>query len=349
MRSEILKILETAVNAPSGENTQPWRFKVNDDQVLVYNIPERDQSLYNTGQKGSYVAHGALLENIQILATSAGFDIKIVISPNQNDINLTAKIIFQKSYPKNEPLAEWIPKRTTNRKPYDKKSLDTDQLNELKNISTEEGEVIFITDPSKVSLLAHACSTNERVMFANKSIHNFFFRHINWTKDEENKKRIGFYIKTLEAPPPAQILFKVLKRWWVMRVFNVFGLSTLIAGGNAQTYASSSAMGIVLANKNTPEDMIAAGRIMQSIGLKATQMGISVQPLTGVIFFMQAILAGRTEEFSKKHIELIKKSYNQIRETFNAGDKTPAMLFRLGYDGEPTAHSMKLNPYVITD
>ena len=61
----IRQILESGIQAPSGENSQPWRFKRerNGDveRVWLFNRPEADQSLYNYEQSGSYVAHGALL------------------------------------------------------------------------------------------------------------------------------------------------------------------------------------------------------------------------------------------------------------------------------------------------
>lgn len=55
-RESIQKILEIAVNAPSGENCQPWRFRVEGEKIWVYNNPESDQSLYNYAQCGSLVA-----------------------------------------------------------------------------------------------------------------------------------------------------------------------------------------------------------------------------------------------------------------------------------------------------
>lgn len=62
---DIKKILEAAVQAPSGDNSQPWRFEIRDrdGEIRIFNIPERDKSLYNYGQMASCVAHGALIEN----------------------------------------------------------------------------------------------------------------------------------------------------------------------------------------------------------------------------------------------------------------------------------------------
>ena len=47
IREDIKKILEYAIWAPSGDNSQPWRFEAENDQIRVFNVPERDTSLYN--------------------------------------------------------------------------------------------------------------------------------------------------------------------------------------------------------------------------------------------------------------------------------------------------------------
>ena len=88
---------------------------------------------------------------------------------------------------------------------------------------------------------------------------------------------------------------------------------------------------------------------MQRIWLQATKMGLSIQPVTGVIFFMQRIIAGETQEFSSKHIELVKNAYAIITEIFGLTKGTIAMLFRIGYGGLPSARSLRSAPSVIFD
>jgi hypothetical protein len=64
MLPEIKEILELAVNAPSGHNSQPWRFVIQDNTIQIFNIPDKDKTLFNWKQKGSLTAHGTLIENI---------------------------------------------------------------------------------------------------------------------------------------------------------------------------------------------------------------------------------------------------------------------------------------------
>ena len=43
MTEDIRKILEAAILAPSGENSQPWRFIVKNDEVILQNDPDSDR------------------------------------------------------------------------------------------------------------------------------------------------------------------------------------------------------------------------------------------------------------------------------------------------------------------
>ena len=61
---KIERIIRAAVCAPSGDNVQPWRFVVSGNSINIFDIPERDTSLYNCSQNTSHIAHGAAIENI---------------------------------------------------------------------------------------------------------------------------------------------------------------------------------------------------------------------------------------------------------------------------------------------
>lgn len=348
-REDIKKILEAAVHAPSGENAQPWRFEIRDGEIKVFNLPERDQSLYNYGQRASYVAHGALIENILIASSAFGYRAKLNIFPEVGVPNLVAIVSLEKSSSAEDPLYRYIQTRCTNRKPYKSEPFSENQPAQLISAAEEigGGKLILVQDREKIKTLAHAGSVNEHVMLSNKFLHNFFFAHINWTQEEEDKKRIGFYLKTLELPPPAQIMFRIFRHWPVTKVLNIIGFAKAAAQGNAKIYASCAAVGAVVVLHKTPEDFIIAGRIMQRVWLKATQMGLSIQPLTGVLFFMQGIQAGRTEKFTPPQLNLIKGAYVDIKNVFEIRDEEVVMMFRIGEGGEPSARSSRLVPQII--
>ena len=66
LEGELEALVAAASRAPSGDNTQPWRFVVDRARGLVTIAvdPRRDPSPMNAGQRMARIACGAALENL---------------------------------------------------------------------------------------------------------------------------------------------------------------------------------------------------------------------------------------------------------------------------------------------
>ena len=72
-RDTLSQILDLARWAPSGDNEQPWRFEIVDDNLIrVHGFDTRDHVLYDYDGHASHIAQGALLETMRIAATGFG-------------------------------------------------------------------------------------------------------------------------------------------------------------------------------------------------------------------------------------------------------------------------------------
>ena len=348
MKDDILKIIKDGTYAPSGENCQPWRFHVDGNKILIFNLPEADQSLYNSQQKGSYTAHGALIENIVISAKEHGYAAGVVLFPDENDEDLVSVITLTATEKTHDPLYEVIPKRHTNRKEYSGEKLSIAQKKELIDsvASLGFGRLELVDDENNLQILGAALSVNERVLFENKYIHNFFYDHILWDEKDKNKAR-GFYIKTLEFLPHQLKAVKLFKNWFVLSLLNtILGVSKMISKENADKYAKSGTLGLVVANGSSKHDYVNAGRALQRVWLTGTKLGLAMHPCTGSIYFMEQIRDNGGKEFSPFHQALIKKSYADSMEAFMVKDVATPMLFRIGFAGEATARSTRLEPII---
>ena len=345
MEENIEKMIEAAIQAPSGENCQPWKFEIVNNKINIFNVPERDQSLYNFDQRGSLVAHGAAIKNIIISASELGYKTNIDIFPNKSDANLIATVSLIKSMPVREPLYEYIFKRTTNRKPYQATVLTEDQKKYIFGIETfaSDIKIKFTDDLKKIDDLSNTINLNEQIIFENKHLHDFFFDHIRWTDEESESIRNGFYIKTLELKPPQIKAMNLFKNWRILNLFNrVLGVSKKIAADNAKTYKSSAVMGVIIIPKSDAINFVKAGMLFEQIWLRVTKLGLSLQPVTGVLFLMQKILSGRTQEFTTVQINLIKDAYQKIKNIFDVTEGDIALLFRIGEGGTPSARSPRM-------
>lgn len=340
---ELRRILEAGNAAPSGENCQPWHFIVRENAIEVHLLPERDQSAYGWGQRGSYFANGAAIENIVIAASVEHYRTEVQYLPNPQDEWHTATITLTKdSSVIPDSLAEHIHTRISNRKPYQKTPLTAQERSALVGAINEPTNFVLKEDPIELEHLGRVGSTNEEIMLANRALHNFFFSHVTWTKEEDEKNKIGFYIKTLELPPPAQAMFKVFKHWSIMRVLSALGFSRVIAKQNGVTNASASAIGALMIDDTSPQSFLRAGRMVERVWLTATSLGLSFQPLTGVLFFKLKIEAGDADHtFSAREEDTIMSAYAKAVEILGAGQKHISFMFRVGHGDAPSAHAIR--------
>jgi len=341
-------ILEAATHAPSGDNSQPWCFTIAGDEISIYHRKGQDKSLYDFKQRGSYIAHGALIENILIASGSYGCHGEVETFPGEADC--TAKITFTRVPQREDPLAPFITIRTTNRKPYDNKPLSQEQREELTESVKAFPGVSFTMKEEKadIAALAHAVSLNEQLVMENRTLHDCLFSVIRWSKQEE-RSTSGIYIKTMELPAPAIPVFKIARFWQCLRLLNLLGFSKTARKRNAKKYASSSGIGALILTSSEDTEYLNAGRAFQRLWLTATKLGLSIQPITAIPYLAMFLSDGdNATVFSEEHRACIMDEYRTITDIFAVTPKQHvAMLFRIGFGGEPSAHSYKLPPLIL--
>lgn len=349
MKQDIEKIILDGVRAPSGENCQPWKFEVSGSKVSIFNIPEADTSLYNSKQKGSYIAHGALIENMDISAQKHGYATHITLFPKNGDDIHVADIVFTKGEVNaHNPLYETIFSRCTNRKDFSGEKVSIQEKDALtKSVDTYTfNSFSIIDDERNMKTLGVALATNERVLFENKKLHTFFYSHIIWHKKDEEKSG-GFYVDTLEFLPHQLKAVKIIKNWPLLKILNFIpGVSKIITKENSDKYTKSGAFGALYMKGTTYEDYVNLGRSVERLWLTATTLDIAMHPCNGTIYLMGNIKDNGTADFSGEHVSMIEESYNEIVRAFNAKDSHIGFIFRIGKAEKPTAVAKRIMPSI---
>jgi nitroreductase len=104
--------------APSGGNVQPWRFEWRKEQLDAIHLPDRSRTLLDFNNCASYVAFGAVAENIDLAASELGLRASIEAFPDRTLTDVIFRARFQRdaAIATNTPLFEQIRLRVTNRK-----------------------------------------------------------------------------------------------------------------------------------------------------------------------------------------------------------------------------------------
>jgi nitroreductase len=349
MLEDLKEIIRLGTLAPSGDNSQPWKFIITGNRITVLNRPERDLSLYNFNQNATLIAHGCLIENIKIAAAAKNYEITIINFPDRDNTNIISHIDFKKNIVNKEAreLLPYLYKRSSNRKKYHDQKISEEKIAQLlaSASSFSDLKLKIVTDPNQINRLATALSKNEKVLLENKEMHHTLFYHITWNKRDDNENH-GFFLPTFEFNLPQRIVFRLLSHWPVMSFFNKFHVANSIAKENEKIFQTSAAICAITTTSSKAQNYLSSGMLLERVWLEATKLGLSVQPTTGIVFLMQRIKAGNVSSLSLKQQELIRTEYAIIGDTFETHDDTITMVFRLGYAESPSGRTSRFAPII---
>lgn len=325
--------------APSGDNLQPWSFEIDGDKLLLRHDAQRDQSLFNVRQLASFIALGAVVENLAIAATKENFHAKIAYFPDIQDEGLVAHIDFEHGSSV-DPLVNYLEKRCTNRKPYARRALDEAAKKQLAvDLTRFPGiGVSWLYDKTDLKKVGQIVAKADRLLFENPLIHGHLFSTIRWNQTEVEGTQDGLPIETLELGTLGSRAFRALRRWTVVRLLNGIGFSAVASKQSAMLIRGSSAAALVTAPNVTPISFMRVGQVLQRLWLVATSADLALQPMTAIVFLqLRAVLSdyqGLTQDqrtIAQSLREDLTKAYSLPR------DRIPAMHFRLGYAPRPSA------------
>jgi nitroreductase len=346
----IERIVRAAAQAPSGDNSQPWRFTFRAPNTLeIRALPEKDNALFNIDDSGTLIALGAAIQNAELEAKALGFMPEVRYG---GEGTLTATLVLQNGDELSEmerSLQQAIPLRHSNRKAYKKTSLATEDKQALLNVVGKTAGVsfAFIEAVEPMARVSRALTTMEEIALNNKSLHKLFFESIFWSKESNEEGAPGLYIKTLELPPPAQLLFKALRHWPVASFLARVGFPRKIAEMNAKQNASASAFGVITVDRFDRVNYIEAGRLLERVWLAAAARGMSLQIVTGILFLARTLEHDTSTPFSAAERMSVREASSRIRGNLE-GSKEPLLIFRVGYGTPPSAVSFRKAPVTVS-
>lgn len=346
MQSQIVEILKEAVYAPSGDNSQPWRFVLNGHTLDIYSTPEKDNPIFNFRQRGTYLAHGALVENIVVAASVRNLKAVVKWFPYEQEENCTASINFFYSNEVFSDLQPFIKKRSTNRKPYLVRKLSENEKKNLERVFLNQRPNFFLVEEkNRINKIGAAVSVNEIIMLTNRELHDFFYSDVRWTTRSEKKHKTGLYLKTMELQPPQALVFKLLQNWNLAKILTKLGLVDFIARENSKIYQSVSAFCGIIVN-GEKEEYLEAGRLMQRLWLTAVKNNLSMHPVSGIIYLAQPLLINQKTNFTTHQEKQIMEAYKVILQNVGNPGGSIAMMFRIGESSPSSGFSSRLEPSI---
>jgi hypothetical protein len=321
---------------------QPWSFRADGNRLLIRHDPTRDLSLFNVKYLASFIALGAVVENIIIAASGEGFLTHIQYFPNGENDEVVARVSFEPGA-QSDLLGAVLDKRCTNRRPYENKPISPEILTSLDVTKCfPRLGLSWIQGKKRLQELGKIISRADRLIFENPRIHNHLFSTLRWNLDEVEHTRDGLPIESLELGKLGSLAFRCLKSWRFVQLLNRFGFSKIAAGKSTELMRRCSAAGLITAPNTSVRSFLEAGRAFQRLWLQATQDNLALQPMTAIIFLH---LRSRLADYSglgKGQITLVDGLCDDLKKFFILPENSvPAMLFRVGFAGTPSARTIR--------
>src|SRR5574340_359426 len=284
----VAEILELARWAPSGDNTQPWRFEVIDDHhLVVHGFDTRDHCVYDLDGSPSQIAHGALLETLAIAASAHRLRAEFRRHPGSPDSHpdYHVDLVPDRSVSP-DPLLPHIRQRSVQRRPMRTTPLTPAQKQALQDAVGRAYTVRWFEGAQRWRLA--------KLMFDNAKLRltlpEAYLMHrdiIEWnarfSEDKVPDRALGLDAMTL------RLMRWVMASWQRVEFFN-----TWLAGHLTPRIEMDLLPGLlcgahfaIQADKPpaTIDDYVTAGRAVQRFWLTATHLGLQLQPeMTPLIF-----------------------------------------------------------------
>jgi nitroreductase len=313
-------LLNYAVLAPSSRNSQPWKFNVTNDSILVFADKSRRLQVADRDQRELYISLGCALENLLIAAEHFGYNCSVAYFPQEKD--LVAKVVLQPvANPPNPPnpsrdtrLFYAITSRQTNRNPYELRTISLADLETIKSLSSDaDVDVsIFITSDSTIKK-----GFQDLVVQANGIQYS----------DADFKSELGHWLGQ-GVMGPTGVQAKIAQ---LAVVFLDVGPQQ--TEKDALLINSTPCLGFISTAKNDSISSLKAGRVLERFWLAATALGVSMHPMS------QALEVAET----KANLTDLLPAESGMMQVQQA--------FRLGYAKPGGAHSTRrpLQEVLVTE
>jgi hypothetical protein len=264
--SVLLKIIEDAGKAPSGHNTQPWKFETIGNRIVLKPNFNRRLTVVDADDHALYISLGCALENLILSAKAHGFKPDISYKSAGIDLEIIADLLPSENV-KKDGLYDYIQQRQSTRSEYRSIPIEHALLDQLLEESRNERvEIIVITEKDKIKDLEPMILEANDLQFKNKAFVDELVHWIRFSETEAEEKRDGIWSASMGMPATGRFLGGFIMKKLVSPKSEAKRWRNLIkkTGGFA----------LFIVKENTRKDWIELGRSFQRFALKSTQLGI---------------------------------------------------------------------------
>ena len=341
----IEQILDLARWAPSGDNTQPWRFEIIDaSTMVVHGFDTRDHVVYDLDGRPSQISLGALLETMSIAASVHGLSMQARRRENWPDTTPTFDVQFSADPTRRlDPLFASITNRSVQRRPMSTRALTQGEKKALEESVGADYRILWLESFRDRFRTARLMFLNARLRLTMPEAYLVHRDAIQWrarfSEDRVPDQALGI------DPLTARLMRVVMKSWARVDFFKTF-----LAGTWAPRIQMDFIPGLacaahfVMKSRRKPssiDDFVAAGRAVQRFWLTATQLSLFQQPEMTPLIFGSYVRNGIRFTSVAKLANDARQLEISTRTVVGADVDCAVWMGRIGAGSAPTARSTR--------
>ncbi|HEV7240717.1 MAG TPA: nitroreductase family protein [Thermoanaerobaculia bacterium] len=263
--AEMAFLLRYAVLAPSGHNTQPWKFAIVPEGIEVFADYTRRLLNVDPGDRELLMSVGAAIMNLRVAAAHFGFDSTVLYQRNASDASAAALVSLRETCDANPALRGLFPailRRRTNRQPFDGEPIDTDALSLLCDVADEHPDFVQLLLPRDKARIAELVTAGDRLQMEDPVVREEL---AEWVRSSHTDASDGicadaFGIPDLLSPAVASVIRRV-------------DLGNIQARRD-ETLLRTTPLLIVITAEDDPVSLLEAGQVLEQLLLTATRVGL---------------------------------------------------------------------------
>lgn len=292
-----LALVRSAILAASPHNTQPWLFKITNSAIELHIDTTRNVGALDPFLREEHIGIGCALENLMLAAPANGYAATATVQPGQLEPipadpkpKLLARVELAPGERKESELYDAIPRRHTNRGPYDpQKPIPPDFLEALGRLPGDNADAkVFLftaeADRRKIAEVSFAANTE---IYSDPEVQRASERWIRLKWSSVQEHRDGLTIDAFGLPPIADAVAKMMTsgmlRW---------ASSHSERNGYVNLMLSAPLIGFIAVRDRYQQELcLQAGRIWQRAHLLATARGLVARPCNEAVEIVDHELA----------------------------------------------------------
>jgi nitroreductase len=265
-RPEVGDLIRFATLAPSGHNTQPWRFRVAGSRIEISPDLARRTPVVDPDDHHIFVSLGCAAENLALAAAARGRPGEISLSSATDGAVVFS---FGGGPTTNAALFDAIPHRQSTRAAYDGRSVAAAELRTLAAAAAMPGvDLVVITDRAQIGHVRDLIIAGNSAQIADDAFDRELRSWLRFNPHEALATGDGLFSATTGNP--------VLPSWLGPGLFDMTFRAKTENDKYARQIRSSSGLAVFVSEREDKEHWVRAGRACQRFALQATALGLKV-------------------------------------------------------------------------